>query len=90
VLSLTAATLVNKGVSFLEKELEKVKKAQGGVVFIDEAHQLSVERQGKQVLDYLLPLADQLNHPDYGAIVWVPINFLNPVPAHVEVFKIFS
>jgi hypothetical protein len=40
------------------------------VIFIDEAYQLVVDRQGQQVLNFILPLAESL-HGDFGALVWV-------------------
>ena len=69
-LNLTAAQLISKGVSFLEEELQKLKEAEGGVVFVDEAYQLAQDRMGKQVLDFILPLAEGLE-TDYGRLVWV-------------------
>jgi SpoVK/Ycf46/Vps4 family AAA+-type ATPase len=66
----SGASLVFKGIKYLEEQLEEVKEAGGGVVFVDEAYQLVSDRQGKQVLDFILPLAESL-HTEYGPVVWI-------------------
>ena len=69
-LEFTAATLINRGVKYLEEELEKVTEAKGGVIFVDEAYQLAADAQGKRVLDFILPFAESLHGP-HGALVWI-------------------
>lgn len=49
LLSLTASQVKTDGVKKLEGRLTKLKEVGGGVVFIDEAYQLSLDMQGKQV-----------------------------------------
>ena len=66
----SGAALIQKGVSYLEQELDQVKEAGGGLVFVDEAYQLTSDREGKKVLDFLLPLAEGL-HGKYGPLVWL-------------------
>jgi len=66
----SGAALINGGVKKLEKTLDDIKKAKGGVIFVDEAYQLVSDRAGKQVLDFILPLAEGLQ-TDYGSLVWV-------------------
>jgi hypothetical protein len=41
--------LKNGGIKLLEAKLDEVKDVGGGVIFIDEAYQLSNDREGKQV-----------------------------------------
>jgi len=67
---ISAATLINKGVSHLEEMLEKIKDKGGGVIFIDEAYQLCNEKAGERILDYILPLAEALDG-EYGKLVWI-------------------
>lgn len=66
----TAASLINKGVSHLEEMLEKIKKAGGGVIFVDEAYQLAGDKAGEKVLDFILPLSDALDGA-FGKLVWI-------------------
>ncbi len=67
----SGASLVHKGVAHLEGELARVKRAGGGVVFVDEAYQLVSDRAGEQVLDFILPLAEGLAEGKYGPLVWL-------------------
>ena len=65
----TAGAKLNfKGVKELEDIMKKVKEAGGGVVFVDEAYQLKDDRQGKQALDFILPLAEGLAS-EHGPLV---------------------
>lgn len=61
-----------RGVETLKKHLEKIKEVGGGVVFLDEAYQLSPQddREGRQVLDFLLVHAEKLEGK-YGRVVWI-------------------
>lgn len=68
--NVTAASLMNKGVSELEKMLDSSKEAGGAVIFIDEAYQLSLDKRGECILDYILPVSEALNGP-YGKLVWI-------------------
>ena len=54
----------------MQEELDKLQKAGGGVVFVDEAHQLMSDRQGQMVLDFIVPIAEKLMSP-YGPLVWI-------------------
>jgi hypothetical protein len=38
---------------------------------VDEAYQLASDREGKKVLDFILPLAESFESEEYGKIVWV-------------------
>lgn len=69
-LETSGGSLLYKGVKFLQEELDKVKSAGGGVVFVDEAHQLMADRQGQMVLDFIVPIAEKLNS-EYGPMVWI-------------------
>ena len=70
-IEVTAASLINKGVSYLEEQLEKIKKSEGGVLFIDEAYQLSEDKiAGTRILDFMLPHADSLDG-EFGKLVWI-------------------
>lgn len=64
------AKLINDGISGLTDILEDVKKAGGGIVFVDEAYQLISDREGRKVLDFILPIAESLDS-EYGPLVWV-------------------
>lgn len=68
--NVTAASLMNKGVSELEKMLDSSKEAGGAVIFIDEAYQLSLDKRGACILDFILPISEALNGP-YGKLVWI-------------------
>ena len=59
------AKLIQGGVKGLEDILADLKKKGGGVVFVDEAYQLASDREGKKVLDFILPIAESLN-TEYG------------------------
>ena len=65
----TGSKLGNEGVSGTEKLLDKIKKAGGGAMFIDEAYQLVGQQNvgGGQVLDFLL--AEMENN--VGKIVFI-------------------
>ncbi|KND87314.1 NFX1-type zinc finger-containing protein 1 [Tolypocladium ophioglossoides CBS 100239] len=65
----TGSKLANSNVSGCEKLIEDLKNAGGGVLFIDEAYQLSSGNSpgGKAVLDYLLAEVENLR----GKIVFV-------------------
>ncbi|KAL6872438.1 P-loop containing nucleoside triphosphate hydrolase protein [Trichoderma longibrachiatum] len=65
----TGSKLANMGVKGCEDLLEKIKENGGGVLFIDEAYQLSSGNSpgGKAVLDYLLAEVENLR----GKIVFV-------------------
>ena len=67
---ISAATLINKGVSHLEEMLGEIKDKDGGVIFIDEAYQLCNEKAGEKILDFILPLAEALDG-EYGKLVWI-------------------
>eukprot|EP00798_Chlamydomonas_sp_ICE-L_P013667 gene13667-19555_t len=67
---LSGAELVNRGVTYLKDKLAEVKEAGGGVLFINEANQLVSDHAGKQVLDFILPLAEGLAST-YGPLVWL-------------------
>jgi DNA polymerase III delta prime subunit len=67
----SGAKLVNEGVNGLKEQLKEISEAGGGIIFIDEAYQLVEDREGKKVLDIILPLAESLETADYGKIVWV-------------------
>ena len=66
----TAASLKNKGISYLEELLDKVKEAGGGVVFIDEAYQLGTDQIGGKIIDFILPICESLDG-QYGKLVWI-------------------
>ncbi|KAL7793693.1 P-loop containing nucleoside triphosphate hydrolase protein [Trichoderma ceciliae] len=65
----TGSKLANMGVKGCEDLLEKIKDDGGGVLFIDEAYQLSSGNSpgGKAVLDYLLAEVENLR----GKVVFV-------------------
>jgi len=53
----TGATLASGGTSALQKHIDDIKKAKGGVLFLDEAYQLNPKGDpfgGRKVLDLLL------------------------------------
>jgi hypothetical protein len=64
------AKLINDGLPGLTKILDEIKKAGGGIVFCDEAYQLISDREGRKVLDFILPIAESLDS-EYGPLVWV-------------------
>jgi SpoVK/Ycf46/Vps4 family AAA+-type ATPase len=66
----SGAKLIADGVKGLTKLLDEAKKAGGGVVFADEAYQLISDREGKKVLDFILPLAENLDS-EFGPLVWI-------------------
>ena len=66
----SGAKLMSDGIAGLKKILAEVKSAKGGVVFCDEAYQLVTDREGKKVLDFILPLAEKLDS-EFGPLVWV-------------------
>lgn len=39
-------------------------------MFVDEAYQLVTDREGKKVLDFILPIAESLDS-EYGPLVWI-------------------
>ncbi|KAI0310251.1 P-loop containing nucleoside triphosphate hydrolase protein [Amylostereum chailletii] len=65
----TGSRMGNDGISGAEKLIEKVMKAGGGAIFVDEAYQLTGEKNigGSQVLDFLL--AEMENN--VGKIVFI-------------------
>ena len=67
---ITAASLKNKGISHLEEVLGKVKAVGGGVIFIDEAYQLKLDKIGEGIVDFILPISESLDGP-YGKLVWI-------------------
>ena len=69
-LETSGAGLINKGVAHLEQQLEELKEVGDGVIFVDEAYQLVSDREGRRVLDFVIPLAEGLQ-TDYGSLVWV-------------------
>ena len=69
-LDTSGASLIQKGVDFLEQQLQKAKDSGGGVIFVDEAYLLVSDRVGKQILDFILPIASGLE-TEYGPLVWV-------------------
>lgn len=73
VIETSGAALASDGVGGLQKLLEELKDVKGGVVFVDEAYQLSPkdDKRGREVLDYILAHAERLKDPVYGSIVWV-------------------
>ncbi len=58
--------------------LGDMKKKGGGVIFVDEAYQLTSDREGKKVLDYILPLAESLD-TEYGCLIWVFAGYKKPL-----------
>lgn len=51
----TGSELANEGVSGCQKRINNILSSGGGVLFIDEAYQLTESKsQGKQAIDYLL------------------------------------
>ena len=48
----SGASLVHGGVAALKSELDRVKTAGGGVLFVDEAYQLKSEQRGEHVRLY--------------------------------------
>ncbi|XP_044721190.1 AAA domain-containing protein [Hirsutella rhossiliensis] len=65
----TGAKLANDGVSATEAMLEEIKDGGGGVLFIDEAYQLSSGNSpgGRAIMDYLLAEVENLR----GKVVFV-------------------
>lgn len=65
----TGASLANAGVSGCKDIIDKILNDGGGVLFIDEAYQLTSGNSygGGAVLDYLLPEVENLN----GKVVFV-------------------
>jgi hypothetical protein len=72
------AKLIQGGVKGLQDLLEDVKGKGGGVIFVDEAYQLASDREGKKVLDFILPLAESLD-TEYGSLVWVFAGYKKPL-----------
>lgn len=64
----------------LQDLLEDVKEAGGGVVFVDEAYQLTAgsDNEGRKVLDFILPLAESLE-TEYGCLVWIFAGYRKPL-----------
>lgn len=57
----TGSELANEGVSGCQKRISNILNGGGGVLFIDEAYQLTESQsQGKQVIDYLLAKVENL------------------------------
>ena len=55
-----------------------MKEKGGGVLFVDEGYQLASDREGKKVLDFILPLAESLD-TEYGCLVWVFAGYKKPL-----------
>jgi len=68
----SGSALLNGGLNALEKMLDGIKTAKGGVVFVDEAYQLcpQEDRDGRRILDFILLHAESVNGK-YGRLVWV-------------------
>lgn len=64
------AKLINDGIPGLTNILNDIKASGGGILFCDEAYQLVTDREGKKVLDFILPIAESLDS-DYGPLVWI-------------------
>jgi AAA+ superfamily predicted ATPase len=69
VLIKTGSELITMGVAGLEEELKEMKKAGGGVIFIDEAYQLT-DREGRAIRDCILGNAEKTKG-QYGKLVWI-------------------
>ncbi|KAG6844632.1 hypothetical protein H0H87_005289, partial [Tephrocybe sp. NHM501043] len=78
----TGSRLANDGVSAIKTQLEEVKNAGGGTIFVDEAYQLTSQHnyQGKQVLDFLL--AEMENNT--GTIVFIFAGYRKEMEAFFE------
>lgn len=52
----TGSRLASDGIAGIKKHIEEIKNADGGVIFLDEAYQLTADHNygGRQVLDFLL------------------------------------
>jgi len=72
------AKLIQGGVKGLQDLLDDVKENGGGVIFVDEAYQLASDREGKKVLDFMLPLAESLD-TEYGPLVWIFAGYKKPI-----------
>jgi SpoVK/Ycf46/Vps4 family AAA+-type ATPase len=83
VVQTSGAALIQEGVKFLKGKLEEIKAAGGGVIFLDEAYQLSEDRTGKQVLDFLLPHAESFEG-EYGRVAWVLAGYVKPMQKLLE------
>jgi hypothetical protein len=73
VVETSGSTLAaGSGVADLKNHLDSIKNAGGGVIFLDEAYQLSPkdDRQGRQVLDFILTHSEKLAG-SYGRVAWV-------------------
>ena len=71
------AKLIQGGVKGLQDLLKEMNK-KGGVIFVDEAYQLAKDREGKKVLDFILPLAESLD-TEYGSLIWVFAGYKEPL-----------
>ena len=69
----TGSTLVSNRQA-LSAHLAAVKKAGGGVIFVDESYQLNpqIDRDGRQILDQILVHAERLTSESIGVpLVWI-------------------
>lgn len=73
----TGAKLANDGVSGCSALLEEIKDDGGGILFIDEAYQLSSGHSagGKAIMDYLLAEVENLR----GKVVFVLAGYYKPM-----------
>ena len=72
------AKLIQGGVKTIQDMLEDMKEKGGGVIFVDEAYQLTSDQEGKKVLDFILPLAESLV-TEYGSLIWVFAGYKKPL-----------
>jgi replication-associated recombination protein RarA len=72
ILETSGPKLASEGLAELEKLLGKGKSRGGAVIFVDEAYALNPkeDRNGRQVLDFMLPVAEKLKG-DYGKVVFI-------------------
>jgi hypothetical protein len=67
----TAASLISEGPTGLQDRLGELKRAGGGVFFIDDAHELLSDARGREMWGSILPLAARQDTTTQGRIVWV-------------------
>jgi AAA lid domain/ATPase family associated with various cellular activities (AAA) len=63
----TGSRLANDGVPGIKAQVEKMLATGGGVIFVDEAYQLTSDSSGHRVLDFIL--AEMEN--SIGKLVWI-------------------
>jgi hypothetical protein len=68
----TGSKLISDGVPGLTQLLDELKQVKGGIIFVDEAYQLSPQEdsEGRKILNFLLVHAERLKG-EYGNLVWV-------------------